>query len=127
MAIACGSALRGLPIVALEGCRERMGVHVADMRRPVEKVKGSFPGVSFASVADGPDALFSQDVREKQDELVARGRAFFWQLRGRPERVIAVFSHSSFLHNTLSHGIVGIDEEESTYHTHTREYMRAVY
>eukprot|EP00171_Calliarthron_tuberculosum_P013401 IDg13401t1 len=101
-----------------------MGVHIADMRSSVESVSKLFGAVNFEFVALGPDSHFSPTVRETQEEIVKRGRSFFWQLRNRPERVIAVFTHSSFLLNTFSSGIVGIEEEESACRPLPRDDVR---
>lgn len=46
--------------------------------------------------------LWQPDVRESKDEIRARGAAFLTWLAARPEREIAVVSHSSFLHFTCS-------------------------
>lgn len=91
----------GIPLVAEEGLRERNGVHVCDKRSPKEDVMGLYPNVDFGRIIPGPDALFSQ-VRETEDELAARGKQFFLSLKDRPETSFAVFTHSSFLFNTLS-------------------------
>lgn len=96
--------LASLPMVALEGCRERIGVHVADKRSAVEDIAPAFPSFDFSAVAPGADAAFSDNTRETIEQIVERGRGFFWALRQRPEQVIAVFSHSSFLYNTIRNG-----------------------
>lgn len=90
-----------VPLVAEESLRERNGVHVCDKRSAKEDVMGLYPTVDFRRITPGPDALFSQ-VRETEDELAARGKGFFLSLKDRPEKCFAVFTHSSFLFNTLS-------------------------
>lgn len=90
-----------VPLVAEESLRERNGVHVCDKRSAKEDVMELHPTVDFGRIAAGPDTLFSQ-VRETEEELAARGKRFFLGLKDRPEKCFAVFSHSSFLFNTLS-------------------------
>lgn len=97
---------RDLPVIAAEALRERNGVHFADKRSAVEQVKPSFPNIDFSNIATGPDPYYSNTVREKPHELVARSKAFFWSLQHRPEKCIAVFTHSSFLAHTLRDAFV---------------------
>lgn len=106
--IAVGKMSGGIPIVAVEDLRERNGVHVCDKRSAKEEVAGLYPSVDFVEILPGPDKLFSE-IRETEGELAARGRQFFLGLRERPETSFVVFTHSSFLYNTLSKGFEAPD------------------
>lgn len=90
-----------IPLVAEESIRERNGVHVCDKRSAKEDITGLYPSVDFGNIAPGPDTLFSE-IRETEDALAARGKAFFLSLKDRPEKSFVVFTHSSFLYNTLT-------------------------
>lgn len=82
------------PFVCMELCREHLGVHPCDRRRPLAEARALYPGVDFSELAsDGEDALWRPDHRETKEEITARGRAFLAQLMARPEREVrAVFS-----------------------------------
>ncbi|GLC59301.1 hypothetical protein PLESTB_001472000 [Pleodorina starrii] len=90
------------PFIAQELCREHIGVHPCDRRSEVSAYKERFPAVDFSLVQPDEDALWSAEHRESKDEIRRRGLAFLKWLAARPERHIAVVSHSSFLHFTLS-------------------------
>lgn len=90
-----------VPVIAEEIIRERNGVHPCDKRSAREDVEDLFPTVDFGNIESGPDALFSE-IRESEDDLAARGKKFFLSLRDRPETSFAVFTHSSFLFNTMT-------------------------
>ncbi|GIL47218.1 hypothetical protein Vafri_4091 [Volvox africanus] len=90
------------PFIAHEMCREHIGVHPCDRRSPVSVYRERFPAVDFSLVAPEDDALWTPDHRETKDEVRRRGLAFLKWIATRPERHIAVVTHSSFLHFTLS-------------------------
>lgn len=100
IALSKASAL-SISLIAEESLRERNGVHVCDKRSPKEDIMDLYPSVDFGTIVPGPDALFSE-IRETEEELAARGKKFFLSLVDRPESSFAVFTHSSFLFNTLS-------------------------
>lgn len=100
IALSKAAALK-IPLVAEETIRERNGVHVCDKRSAKEDIMLLFPSVDFGAIPPGPDTLFSE-VRETEDELAARGKTFFLSLKDRPEKSFVVFTHSSFLYNTLT-------------------------
>ncbi|CAI0464119.1 unnamed protein product, partial [Linum tenue] len=54
-------------------------------------------------IQNNNDELWKADIREKDDELAARGLQFFNWLWTRKEKEIAVVSHSGFLYHALSH------------------------
>ncbi|KAG2499069.1 hypothetical protein HYH03_003252 [Edaphochlamys debaryana] len=89
------------PFVAHELCREHIGVHPCDRRSSVALYRERFPGVDFSLVQPDGDVLWTLEHRETKDEIRRRGLAFLKWLAARPERSIAVVTHSSFLHFTL--------------------------
>lgn len=84
------------PLIAWEGCREHLGVHPCDKRRPLREVKPCFPAVDFSLVEDEEDVLWRLEHRETHEEIRRRGVRFLQWLMSRPEQHIAVVSHSSF-------------------------------
>ena len=87
--------------IAVELCRERMGVHPCDKRRSVKESKTLFPAVDFSQIASDEDNLWKKDYRESPEEIAARGMKFLNWLWARKEREIAIVTHSSFLYFTL--------------------------
>ncbi|EPS60970.1 phosphoglycerate mutase-like protein, partial [Genlisea aurea] len=90
------------PFVALELCRERLGVNWCDKRRNIAEYKSLFPHIDFSQIESDEDALWTPDYRESDEEIRARGIQFFDWLCGREEKEIAVVSHSAFLNQTLA-------------------------
>ncbi|CAN1341138.1 Phosphoglycerate mutase-like protein 1 [Linum perenne] len=66
------------PFMAVEQCREHL-------------------------IQNNADELWKADIREKDEEVAARGLQFFNWLWTRKEKEIAVVSHSGFLYHALSH------------------------
>lgn len=96
------SSINNPPIVAVELCREHLGVHPCDKRRSVGEYKCLFPAVDFSLIESDEDTLWKADVRETTEELVARGVKFLNWLFTRKEKEIAIVSHSGFLFRTLA-------------------------
>ncbi|PNW75247.1 hypothetical protein CHLRE_12g518950v5 [Chlamydomonas reinhardtii] len=90
------------PFLAHELCREHIGVHPCDKRSSITEYRKRFPGIDFSLVSPDEDVLWTADVRESKEAIRRRGLAFLKWLLTRPEREIAVVTHSSFLHFTLS-------------------------
>lgn len=103
IALARAGSLK-IPLVADERIRERNGVLFCDKRSPKEDVMHLYPNVDFGNIAPGEDNLFSM-IRETEDELASRGKQFFLSLKDRPETCFAVFTHRSFLYNTILRAI----------------------
>ncbi|KAI6678267.1 hypothetical protein NL676_039063 [Syzygium grande] len=91
------SSLDSPPIVAVELCREHLGVHPCDKRRSITDYQFLFPGIQ-----SDEDVLWKADVRETKEELAARGIKFLNWLWTRKEKEIAIVTHSGFLCHTLS-------------------------
>ncbi|CAK9144953.1 unnamed protein product [Ilex paraguariensis] len=95
------SSLNSPPIVALELCREHLGVHPCDKRRSISEYQCLFPSVDFSLIESDEDILWKANVRETKEELAARGMKFMNWLCTREEKEIAIVTHSGFLFHTL--------------------------
>eukprot|EP00271_Cylindrocystis_brebissonii_P018578 TRINITY_DN534_c0_g1_i3.p1 TRINITY_DN534_c0_g1~~TRINITY_DN534_c0_g1_i3.p1 ORF type:complete len:294 (+),score=43.39 TRINITY_DN534_c0_g1_i3:248-1129(+) len=89
------------PIVAVEMCREHLGRYPCDARSSVTLYRPKFPVVDFSQVETDEDTWWQPDERESSADLITRGRKFVQWLMARPERRIAIVSHSSFLAHML--------------------------
>lgn len=78
------------------------GVHPCDRRRSISEYKPHFPAIDFSLIENEGDVLWKAEVREKDEDLAARGMKFMKWFWTRKEKEIAVVSHSSFLLHTLS-------------------------
>ncbi|KAJ8762470.1 hypothetical protein K2173_007909 [Erythroxylum novogranatense] len=97
------SSLNCPPIMAVELCREHLGVHPCDRRRSISEYKPLFPAIDFSLIENDNDVLWKPDERELNEEVAVRGLKFFKWLWTRKEKEIAVVSHSGFLYHSLSH------------------------
>jgi broad specificity phosphatase PhoE len=79
-----------------EECRERFGHYVCDGRRSIEEICHEFPDFDFSEVVDNEDMYYS-DERESDEDCCNRAVRFLEWLNSRPEKCIAVVTHSSFL------------------------------
>ncbi|XAR48472.1 hypothetical protein NMG60_11031298 [Bertholletia excelsa] len=96
------SSLKCPPVLAIEDCRERLGIHQCDKRRSISEYKNLFPAIDFSLAKSNDDVLWKPDIRENDEEMAARGMKFLNWLLTRKEREIAVVTHSAFLTQTLS-------------------------
>ncbi|XP_078430648.1 phosphoglycerate mutase-like protein 1 [Wolffia australiana] len=96
------SSLNCPPFLAVEECREHLGVHPCDKRRSISEYKKLFPAIDFSLIENDEDVLWEADVREPIPDVAARGIKFIDWLWTRKEKEIAVVTHSGFLHHTLS-------------------------
>ncbi|XP_028775875.1 phosphoglycerate mutase-like protein 1 [Neltuma alba] len=96
------SSLNCPPIVAVELCREHLGVHPCDKRRSISEYEFAFPAVDFSLIDSNEDTSWKADVRETKEELAQRGFEFMNWLLTRKEKEIAVVTHSGFLFHTLN-------------------------
>ena len=79
-----------------EECRERWGKYVCDGRRSITEIAAEFPNFDFSEVQHDEDIFYS-DERESDDHCCERAVKFLEWLNQRPEKCIAVVTHSSFL------------------------------
>jgi broad specificity phosphatase PhoE len=96
------SSLNSPPFLAVELCREHLGVHWCDKRSTVTEYKPLFPAIDFSLIETDDDSWWVLEVREKNEEVAARGLKFLNWLWTRKEKEIAIVSHSGFLYHTLS-------------------------
>jgi len=61
-----------------------------------------FPAIDFSLIESDDDILWKPDIREKNEEVAARGMKFLNWLWTREEKEIAIVTHSGFLFHTLS-------------------------
>mmetsp|Transcript_39110 Transcript_39110/g.47042 ORF Transcript_39110/g.47042 Transcript_39110/m.47042 type:complete len:316 (+) Transcript_39110:141-1088(+) len=79
-----------------EECRERWGKYVCDGRRTISEIAAEFPTFDFSEIVHDEDVFYS-DERESDDHCCERAVRFLEWLNQRPEKCIAVVTHSSFL------------------------------
>lgn len=79
-------------------CRERIADYVCDGRCELSVLKRQFPGVDFSLVETEKDDDF-YNQKEDIERVRARAVVFLQWLCSRPERRIAVVTHSIFLRN----------------------------
>mmetsp|Transcript_441 Transcript_441/g.939 ORF Transcript_441/g.939 Transcript_441/m.939 type:complete len:314 (-) Transcript_441:125-1066(-) len=79
-----------------EECRERWGHYCCDGRRPIREIAKEFPNFDFSEVIHDEDVFYS-DERESDEHCCDRAVKFLEWLNSRPEKCIAVVTHSSFL------------------------------
>ncbi|XP_059445389.1 phosphoglycerate mutase-like protein 1 isoform X2 [Corylus avellana] len=96
------SSLNCPPILAVELCREHLGVHPCDKRRNISDYQFSFPAVDYSLIETDEDILWKADIRETKEEVASRGLKFMNWLWTRKEKEIAIVTHSGFLFHTLS-------------------------
>ncbi|KAJ9705482.1 hypothetical protein PVL29_003497 [Vitis rotundifolia] len=96
------SSLDSPPFLAVELCREHLGVHPCDKRRSISDYQFLFPAIDFSLAKSDEDILWKANVRETKEEVAARGLKFMNWLWTRKEKEIAIVTHSGFLFHTLN-------------------------
>ncbi|XP_018859847.2 phosphoglycerate mutase-like protein 1 isoform X3 [Juglans regia] len=96
------SSLNCPPIIAVEHCREHLGVHPCDKRRNISDYQFLFPAIDFSPIENDEDVLWKANIRETKEEVAARGLKFMNWLWTRKEKEIAIVTHSGFLFHTLT-------------------------
>ncbi|XP_044475630.1 phosphoglycerate mutase-like protein 1 [Mangifera indica] len=96
-----GAKFDGPPIIAVEHCRERLGLEPCNRRRSINEYQTLFPTIDFQLIESEDDILWKADVRESYEEVAERGMKFLKWLWTRQEKEIAVVSHGIFLQQTL--------------------------
>ncbi|KAK9817117.1 hypothetical protein WJX72_009798 [[Myrmecia] bisecta] len=92
----------GLPIIAFEGCRERLGPSICDRRADVKIPAKDFPGIDLTRIPAGPDQVYDKHAPESEHAVQERSAKFLQWLMARPESEIAVVTHCAFLFLTLA-------------------------
>ena len=84
-----------LPFVACELCREHIGLNPCDRRGAISGYAVRFPGVDFSGIPE-TDELWGT-MNESNAAMCERAARFMRWLMLRPEREIAVVTHSAFM------------------------------
>ncbi|OVA07318.1 Histidine phosphatase superfamily [Macleaya cordata] len=95
------SSLSCPPFIAVELCREHLGVRPCDKRRSISEYEPLFPAIDFSLIENDEDIWWKADIREPNEDVSARGMKFLNWLWTRKEKEIAVVTHSGFLFHTL--------------------------
>ncbi|KMZ56387.1 Phosphoglycerate mutase-like protein [Zostera marina] len=95
------SCLNCPPFLAVEKCREHLGVYPCDKRRSISEYRQLFPAIDFSLIENDDDILWKAEVRETNEELAARGVDFLNWLWSRKEKEVAIVTHGGFLRHTL--------------------------
>jgi len=98
-----GAAPSGKPIRFLghSDVTENNGKNICDKRRCLTEIKMDFPSVDWSHIEHEEDPLWTEK-RESGQELADRNYAFLLWLRTRPEKEVAVTTHSATLFNLLN-------------------------
>jgi len=96
-AFLCEGAVQPPRILVREECRERWGQYVCDGRRPIREIAPEFPNFDFSELEYDDDLFYTEDEREPLEHTRARAVQFLEWLKKRPEKCIAVVTHSPFL------------------------------
>ncbi|KAH1065455.1 hypothetical protein J1N35_030442 [Gossypium stocksii] len=88
-------------IMAVELCRDRLGVRPCDMRRRVSECEALFPSIDFSMMDGEDDSMWNPDIREPEEEIAARMVLFMNWLWTRPEQEIVIVSHGIILQQIL--------------------------
>ncbi|KAL8199644.1 hypothetical protein R6Q57_013212 [Mikania cordata] len=67
------SSLNCPPFIAVELCREHLGVHPCDRRRSISEYKPMFPAIDFSLIENDGDVLWTTHTRERNEDVAARG------------------------------------------------------
>ncbi|XP_022136334.1 phosphoglycerate mutase-like protein 1 isoform X2 [Momordica charantia] len=95
------SSLNCPPFLAIEDCREVIGVFPNCRRRSISEYRPLYPGIDFSMIEHDEDVLWKRDILETPDEMASRGLKFLKWLLTLNEKEIAVVSHSGFLFESM--------------------------
>ena len=90
-----------VPWVGHPAVQETSGKHTCDRRRDRSEIKDDFPWVDWGLVSPERDGVWTAD-REQPKAVSDRAYAFLLWLRERPEREVAVATHSAWLFTLLN-------------------------
>jgi len=111
-----------VPIIANENIREfPMGLQYSNKRRDKWILQKEFPHISFNDVLSSSDEIWNNERYETLDELNERKRKTLEFIKNRPEKNIALVSHSSFIMNFLFN-FVDEDETKELKHCYPYEF-----
>lgn len=98
MANGCAS---GSKFLGHQDISECSGKNICDKRRALEEIKAEFTSVDWSQIVDEEDPLWTEE-RESARGLSDRGYSFLMWLQARPEKEVAVASHSAWLFSLLN-------------------------
>ncbi|KAL3892790.1 MAG: hypothetical protein SGPRY_014783, partial [Prymnesium sp.] len=111
--IAFSSASCSPAVIATDLCHEVGGKHTCDKRRAISELRAEFPGVDYSEILEEEDPLWLDGLtRESLENLSTRAARFAEWLMKRPEKEIAVASHSAFL-LAIFNAVFTTDDEET--------------
>jgi len=101
-------------ILVREECRERWGEYVCDGRRAIREIAPEFPNFDFSEIENDEDIFYTEDEREPDELCCERAVLFLEWLNKRPEKCIAVVTHSSFLRHLFQEfgGNTSLDDRD---------------
>jgi broad specificity phosphatase PhoE len=85
-----------VPFLAVEHCREQIGLNLCDRRRSISELRGDYPTVDYGFLESEDDVLWTLE-RETKLTMAHRGEKMLDWLQSRPEDTVAVVCHSAFL------------------------------
>ncbi|KAI3971695.1 hypothetical protein MKW92_022036, partial [Papaver armeniacum] len=89
------------PFLAVELCRERLGVYYCNRRRATSEYRTIFPAIDFSLIENEEDVLWKADSSTEVKVHKLLICAILSRLWTRKEKEIAVVTHSCFLFQTL--------------------------
>lgn len=93
-------------MIACEEAREfPMGLQYANKRSNKSLLRKEFPHVNFINLKTDEDVLWNSERLETLDELNTRTENLYTYIKKRPEKNIAVVSHSTFIMNALHNNV----------------------
>ncbi|KAK8545759.1 hypothetical protein V6N13_067024 [Hibiscus sabdariffa] len=95
------STLNTPKIMAVELCRDRLGVRPCDKRRKVSECRTRFPSIDFSMIDSEDDDVWNPNLRESEEELGERVVELLKWIWTRPEKEIVVVSHGKILQQIL--------------------------
>lgn len=98
-------------ILVREECRERWGHYVCDGRRSISEISAEFPDFDWSELRHNQDSFYSDD-RETDEHCCERAVHFLEWLNSRPEKCIAVVTHSSFLRHLFGQFGDSLNQED---------------
>lgn len=109
--------ISSIPWVSHEGCREELGLLVGNKRRAISEIQFEHSDIDFSAIEHDEDILWDEygDRRETLLEKSDRIYAFLSEyVMNRPEKEIAIVSHSAYLF-TLLNAVMDIEDEDLRY------------
>ena len=113
-----------IQMIACEEAREfPMGLQYANKRSNKSLLRKEFPHVNFINLKTDEDKLWNSERLETLEELNARTENFYDYIKKRPEKNIAIVSHSTFIMNALYNNI---DEDHEMELNHCYPYLKVI-